>query len=178
MSNFIAVDNNIGSPTPVSNTNSVQQFPLGKEINCVDWGSGATSALMGGAKFVYCQGSNVASIGQFVHISNGSAVLLASANSTVGLRVGVAAGVLSASNAFGWVQVEGKGDYGRGTNSSIAAGQPLYLAGTSGILISASAAGSRVDGIVCPVSYTSSQSAALTFQIYPAAFVRGVTALQ
>jgi hypothetical protein len=174
MSNFVIIENQVG-PQPVSATGTVPQHYVGKVAAGVDYGSGASSVNIGGGQFVYCQGSNVASAGQFVMVSNGSAVLLASANSGSFFPIGVAAGVLSATNVYGWVQIQGKCDYAKGTNSAIAAGVPLYLAGTSGYLISTPGAGSRVIGVVAPAAYTSSQSNAFTVQLnYPQMI--GVTA--
>jgi hypothetical protein len=175
MSKFVIVDQILGNPTPVSQTATVQQFPFGPVVNATDAATVASSLNMGGGQFVYAQGSNVTAIGQFVHLSGVSAVLLASANSASFFPIGVAAGNLSASNVFGWVQVNGMCDYARGTNSSIPAGAALYLAGTAGLLISNSAAGSRVIGVVCSNSYTSSQSASLTVQLFNAHML-GVTA--
>lgn len=176
MSTFKIVTPILGQ-SGISDTGTSQLFPLGRMVDAVDIGTG-TAAGIGAGRFVYARGSNVASVGQFVHLINGSAVLLASANSSNANQVGMAAGVLSATNVFGWVQVQGVADYGRGTNSSIAAGAPLYLCGTSGLLAAASAAGSRVDGVHCPVSYTSAQSASLTVYLDGGAFIRGLTALQ
>jgi hypothetical protein len=175
MSKFAIIDPVIGAPSPVSATATTQQWQLGYTAQGFDVATVASSLNLGCAGFVYAVGSNVASLGQFVMLSNSSAVLLASANSASFFPIGVAAGNLSASNVFGWVQTAGLCDYARGTNSSIGAGVPLYMAGTSGILISTPAAGSRVFGVVAPVSYTSSQSSALTVQLY-GPFVPGTTA--
>lgn len=177
MSKYMVIDQFIGNPTPASATATSAQFPIGLVARAEDKLTGASSLYQGCGEFVYLQGSNVTAIGQFVMVSNGSAVLLASANSASAFPIGVAAGNLSASNVFGWVQIQGLCDYARGTNSSLAAGVPLYLAATGGILNSVSAAGSRVHGVVPPVSYTSSQSAALTVQLFRP-FIAGVTALQ
>jgi hypothetical protein len=48
----------------------------------------------------------------------GVGVLLASANSTVFWPIGVAAGNLSATNVFGWVQVQGICDYATASNTA------------------------------------------------------------
>lgn len=177
MSKFMVVDPFIGNPTPVSNTATLQQFAIGLIARAEDKLSGASSLYRGAGEFIYCQGSNVTAIGQFVQVSNGSAVLLASANSGSAFPIGVAAGNISATNVFGWVQIGGICDYAQGTNSSIAAGVPLYLAATAGIINSVSALGSRVQGVVAPNSYTSSQSASLTVQLFRP-FIPGLTALQ
>lgn len=175
MSKYVVVDPFLGSPTPVSATGTVQLFALGLEVRASDAASVKSSANVGGGKFVYAAGSNVTVLGQWVMLSNSSAVLLASANSASAFPIGVAAGNLSASNVFGWVQVQGIADYVQGTASSIAAGVPLYLCATAGVLNSVAGLGSRIQGVVAPVSYTSSQSAAQTVQLfYP--FCAGNTA--
>lgn len=175
MSKFMVVDPFIGNPTPVSNTASVAQFPIGLIARAEDKLTGKSSLYVGAGEFIYCQGSNVASAGQFVMVSNGSAVLLNSANSASAFPIGVAAGVLGASSVFGWVQIQGVCDYAQGSASSIAAGVPLYLAGTAGYVNSVAGLGSRVQGVVAPNSYTSSQSASLTVQLFRP-FVAGNTA--
>jgi hypothetical protein len=177
MSVYYVVDPIIGAQGPASLTGTVQNHPIGLRVKGEDKSSGGTSANVGAGQFVYCRGSDVTAIGQFVQISNSSAVLLAAANSTAYFPVGVAAGNLSASNVFGWVQVEGLCDYARGTNSSIGAGVNLYVcAGTSGLLVTNVVAGNRVQGIVANVSYTSSQSKSLSVQLMGANFFAGLTA--
>lgn len=165
MSKFMIVDPFIGLPLNASQTGTTQLFDLGLEVRGADRASAKSSANMGGGVFIYAAGSNVTAIGQFVHFSSGSGVLLASANSASFFPIGVAAGNLSATNVFGWVQVQGNCDYAQGTNSAIAAGVPLYLAATAGIINSVAGAGSRLVGIVAPASYTSSQSASFTVNL-------------
>lgn len=175
MSQFIVIQPTLGAPSPVSATGTDRLFPIGQTAMCEDRGSGASSVYRGAGEFVYLRGSNVASIGQYVHISNGSAVLLAAANSASFFPIGVAAGVLSASNVFGWVQIGGACDFAIGTNSSVAAGAALYIAaGTAGLLLSNAVAGNKVQG-VCPIaSFTSSQSSMVVQLNRPS--VIGVTA--
>lgn len=161
--------NSIGAVSPVSATETSKRFPLGVEMVAIDNQTGASSVNLGAGRFVYCQGSDVTALGQFVHISSNSAVQLAAANSTCEWPVGVAAGNLSATNVFGWVQVQGLCDYARGTNSSIAAAQQLYVcAGTVGLLVTNVVTGNRVQGVAAYASYTSSQSKSLSVQLnYP-----------
>ena len=173
MSNYVVADPFVGAPTPVSGTDTVQRWPLGLEVRAVD--AGSASVQLGGAVFVYCQGSNVASGGQFVHIINNSAVLLASGNSASFYPIGVAAGAMTATNVYGWVQVQGLCDYGRVSNSDGAAGVRLALASTAGQIGTVTALGSRIQGIIAPVSWTSTQSASITVQLNRP-FVIGVTA--
>jgi hypothetical protein len=149
----------------LSDTASVQQFPIGFEVEAVKIAS-ASNDTGGFARFVYAQGSNVASVGQFVHLQNGSAQILAAANSASKFPVGVACAVLGATSQYGWVQRDGYCDYARGTNSSIAAGVPLYVAaGTAGYLVTNVVVGNMVLGVVAPASYTSSQSQSLTVHL-------------
>lgn len=174
--NFKIADPIIGAPIPVSETATYGTgstasppipFPLGVSVRAVDQQTG--SANLGAGVFVYARGSNVTTIGQFVQLQGNSAVLLGTVNSASKFPVGVAAGNLSATNVYGWVQVAGLCDYARGTNSSIAAGVPLYVAaGTAGYLVTNVVNGNQVLGAVLPNSYTSSQSASLTVQLnYP-----------
>jgi hypothetical protein len=174
MATYKVVDPFIGNPTPVTATATAPQFPLGVVVRAQDQNTGTSN--VGAGMFQYCQGSNVTAAGQFVHVSGNQAVLLAAANSASKFPVGVAAGNLSATNVYGWVQVQGICDYARGTNSAIAAGVPLYIAaGTAGLLLTNAVAGNLVLGVVAPNSYTSSQSASLTVQLnFPQ--VIGVTA--
>lgn len=176
MSNFLVVDQHLGVPTPVSQTGTVQLTYLGHVARAADFTSGASSLNRGGAQFVYCQGSNVSSVGRWVQISNNSAVLVGTVNSTAACPVGVAAGVLSATNVFGWVMIQGVCDFVLGTNSSIPAGNSLFLAaGTAGVAVSNPVAGNRILGAACGASYTSSQSLSQTVQLfYPS--IAGVTA--
>lgn len=153
---FVAVDPFIGVPAPASATGTNRLFPLGLEARFEDKQTG--TAYKGAGKFVYAQGSNVTAAGQVVHLSNNSAVLLASANSASFFPVGVAAGALSATNVYGWVQVQGICDYLLQSNSSCAAGVPLYMAATAGLVLSNTAAGQKVIGVCPNVSFTSADT--------------------
>lgn len=171
MSNFIAIDPTLGaSPASVTVTNP--QADIGDIANFFDNGTGSTN--FGCGEFIYCRGSNVTAIGQFVHVSNGSAVLLASANSTVFWPIGVAAGNLSATNVFGWVQIQGLCDYATASNTSVAANAYLALGSTAGQVGSVTALGSRIQGLAVPNSFTSSQTSMTVFLWRPQ--IIGVTA--
>jgi len=164
MSDYKMIEPVQGAPSPATGTATVQQWPLGYEAKFVDNQSG--TANIGAGVFIYAQGSNVTAVGQAVALNGNQAVLLAAANSASKFPVGIAAGNLSATNVYGWVQVQGVADYVRGTNSSIAAGVPLYInAGTAGLIASVVSTGHMVLGAVCPVSYTSSQSLSMTVQL-------------
>jgi hypothetical protein len=175
---FIIVDPAIGVPTPVSQTGTAKLAVLGLSYRAEDRNSSGTAQNLGGAVFVYCQGSNVASRGQFVHISNNSAVLLASANSALFYPVGLAAGVLSATSLFGWVQVAGFADYATCSNTDVATGGRIAFGSTAGQVGTVTALGSRIHGIIVPVSYGSARSASapnLTVQLQNP-FAIGITA--
>lgn len=141
------------APGPVTATASTPQAPIGIEVDGIDRAA-ATSGGGAAGRFVYCRGSNVASAGQFVHIQNGSAVLLASANASLAFPVGCCPSLLSATNVYGWVQVQGRVDYATHTNTGVTAGIPQYIGATAGQLVSNAAAGQRVQGVAVPYNQT------------------------
>jgi hypothetical protein len=171
MSNYVVADPSIGF-LPASATGTVALAPVGYYARAFD--NNTNSSGMGGGQFVYARGSNVTAIGQFVHISNGSAVLLASGNSTVFWPIGVAAGNLSATNVFGWVQVQGKCDYATASNTAVAANAYIALGSTAGQVGTVTALGSRIMGIAVPVAFTSSQTSLTVYLDFPK--IIGVTA--
>lgn len=178
MSSYIIADPLIAGGV-ASATGTSQLAPLGYRARALDNATGGTSVNHGAAEFVYCRGSNVTAIGQFVHVSGGasggvSAVLLASGNSTVFWPIGVAAGNISATNVFGWVQVWGVCDYATASNTSVAANAYIALGSTAGQVGSVTALGSRINGIAVPVSFTSSQTSLTVFLDNPK--IIGVTA--
>lgn len=151
-----------------SDLETVKRFPLGLEVQGQRVATGSADTVPGFevGVFKYVQGSNVVSAGQFCMISQGSAVLLAAANSASKFPVGVACAALTGTSNYGWVQVDGPVDYARGTNSAIAAGVPLYIAaGSAGYLVTNVVAGNQVVGAIAPVSYTSAQSQSLTVNL-------------
>jgi|SRR6185312_11960586 len=179
MASSYVIDTPVGA-TPVSQTDTVQRFDLGIEARGVDRQTGKSSVNVGAGVFVYARGSNVTAAGQFVHLSQSiggggqSAVLLASANSTCFWPIGVAAGNLSATNVFGWVQVVGVCDYALVSNTSVAANAYIALASTAGQVGSVTALGSRIAGIAVPVSFTSSQTSLTVLLNRP--MIIGITA--
>lgn len=177
MSDYYIVNPILGNPGPVTRTDSSPQFPIGLEVDAVNR-SAATSGGGAAGRFVYARGSNVASVGAFCHIMNGSAVMLAVANSASAYPIGVAAGLLSATSVYGWVQVQGRVDYARGTNVSNAAGVQRYIcAGTAGIVVSDVVAGNRIQGIAVPADQTATAAVSAS-GIYDLnrPFVAGLTA--
>ena len=73
-----------GAGGAASATQAAAAVPVGFRAQGFDTSYGA-------GEFIYCQNSDVASRGQFVHIVNGSAVLLAAGNSASACQVGVVA---------------------------------------------------------------------------------------
>jgi len=147
MSDFVIISPHV-VPGPATATFTSPVVPLGLEVDAIDR---AASSAGGGAagRFVFCRGSNMASAGQFVHIINGSAVLLAAANSVSAYPIGVGAAALTATNVYGWVQVQGRVDYARGTNTAPASALPVYIcAGTAGYVLTNVVAGNRIQGCV------------------------------
>ena len=160
MANYVIADPFIGAPAPASVTATSQYWPLGLECRAVDISSGASQ--LGGAVFRYCQGSDVGTAGLVVYIQSNQAIKL---GATQNYPVGIAAGALSATNVYGWVQVQGLCDYMRGTNVSIGAASALYIGTAAGFVQSGSAAASRIYGMLPSASYTSSQSLSMSVEL-------------
>lgn len=164
MANYKFIDQKYGNDTPTATATfatSAAVFPR--------WAFGQTAAAtdptLGYAEFVYAQGSDVGTSGLVVQLISNSAVKLAAGGPHL---VGVAQGVLSATNQAGWVQVRGLCDNARGTNVSLPANAPLFVGTAGGFLVSGSVANSRIMGLVAPASYTSSQSLSMSLQLnYP-----------
>lgn len=180
MSDYYIANPIIGAPGPATATHSTPQFPLGHKVIAVDRAA-STSGGPAFGEFVYCRGSNMASAGQFVHIVNGSAVLLASGNSALRYPVGVAPAALTATNVYGWVQVYGLADYCRAnaSDATVPAGSAAYLCATAGAVNPASALGSCVVGLHAPVSNASGTANSAAHKYFlDGARVHGLTGLQ
>ena len=171
MSNFVHIPQFGGMPAPMSATGTDQQFELGLEVWARDMGqtspvstlaATATAPTLGGGLFRYVRGSDVGTAGLVVYISNDSAVKLGAAQNA---PVGIAAGALSATNVFGWVQIQGKCDYARGTGVALTSGNPLYVGTAAGFVVSGSVAGSQIRNMSCYANYTSSQSLSMSLQL-------------
>lgn len=175
MSNYVFINPAAGFPA-VTAVDSTPQLPLGYEQAARDVNA-ASSGGGGFGVFQYCRGSDVANPGQFVHIINGSAVQLAAANSASNFPVGVVVGKLSATNQYGWVQVQGRVDYASHTNTGVTAGVQQYIcAGTVGLAVSNVVAGNRIQGLCVPFNQT--QTATSVGYVYDLnrPFVAGLTA--
>lgn len=158
VSYYKAIEPNVAG-VPISQTDTAARFPLGAVVRAAYHGTatGTVSNLGGGAVFQYCQGSDVTTAGQFVQIQGNSAVLAAAAAGASYFPIGVAAGALSTTSVYGWVQIHGICDYVLTTNEDHSAGRPLYInAGTAGLVQSTPVAGQNIEGAVNLVAFSSS----------------------
>lgn len=175
---FFVAEPVLGVPIPVSQTLTTQLLPLGRTFWAEDRNTRATAFNLGAAEFVYCRGSDVLSRGQFCQIIRNSAVLMGSAASASFYPIGLAAGALSATNVFGWVQIAGLADYATCSNSDLAVHVRIAFGSTAGQIGTVTALGSRIHGINIPVSYTAARTASapnLTVQLQRP-FAIGITA--
>jgi hypothetical protein len=163
MSDYVIVSPFV-SPGPVTETHTAPKAAIGLEVDAVDRAPGTDN--VGAARFVYARGSNVASAGQFCHRVNGSAVLLASANSASAYPIGVAAGALSATNVYGWVAVQGRVDFARGTNTAPTSAVPMYFGGTAGNVQTNVTTGLLIQGLMGVPGQTNTASASAGFYKY------------
>jgi len=155
-------------PGPVTQTFSAipSGVAIGMEVLAIDKAAGTAAGGAAGI-FEFCRGSNVASVGQFVQIQNGSAVLLASANAQSNFPIGVCPSVLSATNVYGWVQVKGRVDYATHTNTGVTAGVPQYIGATAGQVVSNAVSGQRIFGLVVPANQTvTATSVSYSYDLY------------
>jgi hypothetical protein len=182
MSNYVAITPLAGAQA-ITETRTAPAHPIGLEIDAFDrsqtW-SLTTGSAGGGAygRFVYARGSNMGSAGQFVSLVNGSAVLVASGNSaSAEYPIGVGAGKLSATNVYGWVQVQGRCDYvSATTDTGLTAGVQLYLGGTAGMLQSNVVLGNRIHGVAVPFNQTLVSTAATRIVDLNRPYLQGLTA--
>jgi hypothetical protein len=167
---------------PVTVTGTSQKWPLGLIVQAEDRNT-ASASNMGAGHFVYCIGASVSAPnrGDWVFYAGNSAKLLGSGSSLSNSPIGVAAGDLTASNVYGWVQVRGLCDYAKFENATIAVGASAFIASatnTDGQIASTqTATGNAVFGIFFPVSVASNTVAGAstmtgTAQLdFPRAFV-------
>ncbi len=164
MSDYKIVDPAVGAPSPVSLTATTRQWPLGFIGQAEDFATG--TARVGQALFQYCVGDTAGqpqSAGQLVFLRGNSAMLAGTVNRLSNFPAGIAAGPISASNVYGWVQVQGLCDYARCSNHDIAVGASAFIASTTGLLATAQGAtGAGLYGVHFPISATSTQSLSVT----------------
>jgi len=172
MSDFRIVEPQIGAPSPTSLTATTQQWPLGYIAKGADFASGLGGTAFtsvtrcGDGLFQYCVGDTAGpalSRGQAVLIRGNSALLAGTAQKASNLPLGIAAGPLSASNVYGWVQVQGYCDYARGTNVNTSVGATAFLGSTTGQIATGSgAAGNAIWGLHFPKQVTADNSLSVT----------------
>ena len=172
MSDYKIVEPQLGVPSPVTLTATVQQWPLGYIAKGEDFASGLGGTAFtsvtrcGDGLFQYCVGDTAGpalSIGQAVLLRGNSALLAGTVNRLSNLPLGIAAGALSASNVYGWVQVQGFCDYARGTNANTSVGATAFVGSTTGQLASTQGAvGARIWGLHFPIQVTADNSLSVT----------------
>jgi hypothetical protein len=160
----------------VSVTGTSQQWQLGDTVQAIDFGTTATQSTSinppydcGAGIFQYGVGYSVSapqSRGQLVQLIGNSVKLMGSGSSLVNLPLGIAAGPISASNVYGWVQVRGMLDYGRlDQNADVTAGTSAFIGSAADGCIASTqtATGNALLGVHFPVSIggASSNSATL-----------------
>lgn len=141
------LDPKIGLLDAPTVTGTTPLWNLGQEAWAADVALG-TAGPKNVGKFVYCVGAGTgATAGAFVQFAGHTASVMSAANSASRLPLGFAAGALTASNVYGWVQVEGIVTNAKGTNADVAAGVPMYLHAGAGQIASAVVAGNQIQGI-------------------------------
>lgn len=176
---YIFLDPKIGTLDTPAQTGTERRWPLGLEADAMDYPFGASSAPALG-KFVYCQGvATGGTAGALVQYAGFSASVMSAANSASRLPMGFAAGPLTGTAVYGWVQVAGIVTNAYGTNESFAAGIPLYLNATAGQICSVTSLGNHLQGVCVYKSLASTQvngSSAYLQIHYP--HIAGLTASQ
>jgi len=172
MSDYKIVEPQMGAPSPCSVTATVQGWPLGYIAKGEDFASGLGGTAFtsvtrcGDGLFIYAVGDTAGapqSRGQAVMLRGNSALLAGTVNKASNLPVGIAAGPISASNVYGWVQVQGFCDYARGTNANTSVGATAFVGVTTGQLASTQVAvGQRIWGVHFPMQVTSDNSLSVT----------------
>jgi hypothetical protein len=119
MSDFKIIHPQLGA-IPVSSTGTDQLLPLGYHAGAQDIQSGSSD--MGCGQFVYVVGvaSNASSPirGDLVLRVGNTVQKAGSASIASVLPVGIAAGSISGTNVYGWVQIRGMCDYANMENAS------------------------------------------------------------
>jgi hypothetical protein len=160
MSDFKIIHAQLGA-VPVSSTGTVQQLPLGYVAQAQDLQSG--SGAMGCGRFVYVVGvaSNASSPirGDLCLIKGNTVQKAGMASSGSYFPVGIAAGSISGTNVYGWVQVRGLCDYANMENATtdsynggVVAATAFIGSATDGCMnTTQSAAGAAIIGIGFPM---------------------------
>lgn len=142
------LDPKIGVVDAPTVTGTTPLWNLGQEAWAADnavYGT-ASPPVMG--KFVYCVGAGTGgTAGALVQYAGHTASVMSAALSASRLPLGFAAGALTGTNVYGWVQVEGVVTNAKGTNADVAAGVPMYLHAGAGQIASAVVAGNQIQGV-------------------------------
>ena len=158
MANFRLIEPQFGM-APVTQTDTVQKWPLGYLARAEDKVS--ASSNMGVGEFVYCKAgaASFAAAGDFVFLGGNSAIVIGSASSQINYNMGVAAGAFSASNVYGWVQVKGFCGNANLQNATVAAGASAFIGSNTDsngqIASTQTATGNALMGIHFPNSVNS-----------------------
>jgi hypothetical protein len=149
------LDPKIGLLDAPSVTGTTPLWNLGQKALAADGVVLGTASPPTVGEFVYCVGSaSGGTAGAFVQFAGYTASVMSAANSASRLPLGFAAGPLTATNVFGWVQVAGIVTNAKGTNADIAAGVPMYLHAGAGQIASAVVAGNQILGVYAYKSCT------------------------
>jgi hypothetical protein len=111
MSDYKIIHPQIGA-IPVSQTDTSKRLELGYRAQAIDMASGSGntgSANFGAAQFVYCVGfsTSAPTRGDLVQRFGNSVKKMGSGSTASNMPLGIAAGDISATNVYGWVQVKG-----------------------------------------------------------------------
>ena len=119
MSDFKIIHPQLGA-VPVSSTGTVKLLPLGYHAQAQDIQSGSGSKDIGCGQFIYVNGATASAPvkGDLVMLLGNTAQVVGSACSVSYLPLGIAAGSMSNTNVYGWVQVYGMCDYAKMENAS------------------------------------------------------------
>ena len=164
MANFRLVEPQFGM-APVTQTDTVQRWPLGYLARAEDKVS--ASSNMGVGEFVYCKaaGASFAAAGDFVFVAGNSVRQIGSASSQINYNMGVAAGAFSASNVYGWVQVKGFCDNANLENATVAPGASAFIGSNTDsfgqVASTQTATGHALLGVHFPNSVGSNTSAGI-----------------
>jgi hypothetical protein len=174
------LDPKIGLLDAPSVTGTTPLWNLGQKALAADASPLGTAAPPCVGEFVYCKGvASGGTAGALVQYAGYSASVMSAANSASRLPLGFAAGPLTATNVYGWVQVAGIVTNAYGTNEAFAAGIPLYLNATAGQVCSVTSLGNFLQGVHVYRSLASTQvnGSSASLQInYP--MLAGLTASQ
>ena len=124
MSDYRIIHPQIGA-VPVSVTGTTKLLPLGYVAQAQDLQTGSTNCGCGEFRYVVGPAASGPSKGDLAMLKGNTVQQAGSASSGSYLPLGIAAGAISATNVYGWVQVRGLCDYAKMENATT----DTYLAG-------------------------------------------------